>query len=92
MAGDSTWQGKADKSNAKDRSHTAKKYKGVASIGLIEPLKSYKDTELASPAKPGMPEMSISPEPKAGPGWKMQNAPAKLGDTKRPTAVELTKT
>ncbi len=50
------------------------------------------DKTLASPAKPGMPSMSISPSPKAGPGFKAQSAIEHPGDIKRPTASDLSKT
>lgn len=50
------------------------------------------DKTLASPVKPGMPTMSISPSPKAGLGWKAQSAIAHPGDTTRPTASDVVKT
>ncbi len=50
------------------------------------------DKTLASPVKPGMPTMSISPNPKAGPGWRAQSAITHPGDTTRPTASDVSKT
>ena len=47
---------------------------------------------LASPKKPGMPTASISPSPKAGPGWKAQNVPAVPGAIARPSYSGIVKT
>jgi hypothetical protein len=91
-----TWQGKVEHSNKQDRAHTTKKYKGVGSIGAIEPYTPpvVRDEVLAPPLKQGESEMSISPEPKAGPGWReaVKNAPADPKDVKRLTQSDIVKT
>lgn len=56
------------------------------------PKSTTTDKTLASPKKPGMPSGSISPNPKAGPGWKAQSAIAHPGDTTRPAASDISKT
>ena len=56
------------------------------------PKTTASDNVLASPVKPGMPTGSISPSPKAGPGWKAQSAIAHPGETTRPTTADITKT
>jgi hypothetical protein len=50
------------------------------------------DKTLASPKKQGMPSVTISPSPKAGPGFKAQSAIAHPGETARPTASDISKT
>jgi hypothetical protein len=91
-----SWSAHAAKSNKKEQSRVAKKYKGVGTIGAIEPYTPpvVRDEVLASPAKSGMPTMSISPNPKAGTGWRasLKNAPADPKDVKRPTASDVVKT
>lgn len=66
---------------------------GTASM-TVEPMPktSFTDKTLASPAKPGMPAASISPSPKAGPGWKAQSAIAHPGETTAPNASGISKT
>lgn len=67
--------------------------RGTASMTVTPmPKTTATDKTLASPVKPGMPSMSISPSPKAGPGFKSQSAIAHPGDTTRPTASDLSKT
>ena len=95
-ASHTTWQGKAEQSNKKDRSRTSKKYKGIGSIGAIDPYTPpvLRDGAIASPDKSGMPTMSISPNPKAGSGWRdaVKPVPATPGDIKRPTQSDIVKT
>ena len=62
-----TWRGKVDESNVKERSRVSKKN---PSVGMI------------------------SPNPKAGPGWRasLRPIPADPKDVKRPTHVDIKKT
>jgi len=71
----------------------AKKGKPTASM-TIEPMPktSFTDKTLAPPKISGTPSSSISPSPKAGPGWKAQSAIAHPGETTRPTASDISKT
>jgi hypothetical protein len=70
----------------------AAKPKGTATM-TVEPMPktSFTDKILASPKKPGMPIGSISPNPKAGPGWKAQPPIAHPGDTTAPNAKGVVK-
>jgi hypothetical protein len=47
---------------------------------------------LAPPDKPGAPKATISPSPKAGPGWKAEPTPAHPEDWKRPDYSDTVKT
>jgi hypothetical protein len=62
---------------------------GTAVADLTKPTPH--SESLVPPKKAGMPTMSISPSPKAGPGWKAQNAPAKPGAVARPAKSNLIK-
>jgi len=70
-----------------------KKGKPTASM-TIEPMPktSFTDKTLAPPKISGKPSGSISPSPKAGPGWKAQSAIAHPGETTAPNATGLSKT
>ncbi len=72
---------------------TAKKGTPQTSMTIeAAPKSTTTDKTLASPKKPGMPSASITPSPKAGPGWRAQSAITKPGDTTRPTASDISKT
>lgn len=67
--------------------------KGSATMTVTPmPKTATTDQTLASPKKPGMPTGSISPSPKAGPGWKAQPGIARPGETTRPTMGDISKT
>lgn len=69
--------------------------KGTSSMeieGAIDTTKpkTFTDQSLAPPKKPGEPNATISPEPKAGEGWKAQSAIEHPGDVPHRTDLDKT--